>query len=85
MEKLIILSIINAILITFMYKIIKKNISNKTLITQNDFQKYNNKKLLIIFILNLIGTYGCLYVYENKLLDNIFNNEIEIKGGEPNF
>ena len=85
MEKLIILSIINAIVITFIYKVIKKNLSNKKLITQNDFQKYTNKKLLIIFILNLIGTYGCLYVYENKLLDDIFNNEIEIKGGEPGF
>jgi predicted RNase H-related nuclease YkuK (DUF458 family) len=85
MEKLIILSIINAIMITFLYKIIKKNISNKSLITENDFQKYNNKKLLIIFILSILGTYGCLYVYENKLLDNILSNEIEIKSGEPGF
>ena len=85
MNKTIILSIINAIAISFIFNLFKKNIIHKQLLTQEDVKKYENKQMLLIAILVAIGTYTCFYVYENKIMDNMLDNNIEVKGGEPGF
>ena len=79
MNNLIIISIITTIIILFIYNIIKKNIFNNNPLTSEDIKKNNNKQLLLIGLLSLGGVYGSLYTYENKLLDNIVGNNMEVK------
>lgn len=85
MNNFVILSIMNAVSISFCYHVIRKNMENKQVFSYEDIKKRNNKQLLLIFILSGLGTYGCFYIFDNKLLDNISTSEMEVKGGEPNF
>ncbi len=85
MNKFILISIVNAIIISVLFYYINNTISNKQSITLDDENKKKNKQSLVVFILCCIGTYLGFYIYDNKLLDSISNNNVEIKVGEPGF
>ena len=81
MNNNLILSLLNSIIITFTYHIIHNNFINNI---YQDKKKYN-KQLLILFIISVVFTYLCFYINDNKMLNNILNNNLEIKEGDPNF
>ena len=81
-NNIICLSVLNGICITIVYHLINRNFFSNN---EYDKKKYN-KQLLLICLLCIGGTYSTFYIQENKLLNNIIkSNDIEIKGGEPNF
>lgn len=85
MDNLILISLIPTIISGVIFYLFKKNIINNNPLSQEDIRKNNNKLILFICILVFSSVYGGLYMYDNKMLDSVISNTIEVKGGEPNF
>ena len=85
MNKHLIISLLNSVSIMILFNFLKNNFLKKQILSDDDLKKNNNKQLLIIFILCCLGTYISFYVIDNKLLDKVSNDNMEIKVGDPNF